>query len=65
MRPMREEGDKMMTLSPQDTEALKALLQYTFADAPTFESLTETERTILGNSERFERIVEWACEGKS
>ena len=59
-----EEGDKMMTLGPQDTEALKRLLQYAFADSPTFEGLTETERAILGNSERFKRIVEWSCNGK-
>ncbi len=52
------------SLHLEDEQVLKTLLQYSFADTPTFEDLTETERAIIGDRERFERFVTWACEGK-
>lgn len=52
-------------LHPDDEVALKVLLQYTFADTPTFDGLTESEKAIIGTPERFHRLVEWSCEGKS
>ena len=51
-------------LTREDEVRLKTLLKYAFADSPTFDSLTETERAILGDKETFVRIVSWSCEGE-
>ncbi len=52
-------------LCPEDEAKLKVLLQYAFADSPTFDGLTRTERAILGDRETYVRIVSWSCEGKA
>ena len=53
---------KLQLLTEEDLRVLKTLLQYAFADTPSFENLTETERAIIGDQGRFERFVAWACE---
>ena len=51
-------------LTREDELKLKTLLKYAFADSPTFDTLTDIERGILGDKETFVRIVSWSCEGE-
>lgn len=57
--------DRQYILSLKDTTKLKILIQYAFADSPTFNGLTEVERAILGDTETYDRLISWACEDKT